>query len=74
MFEHDHSAARGKMASRKLVIFEHSSPLGNAQAHKLFDLVTVKRNDASKPPRAYSDYTIAVNYDGKPDEIAIIEK
>lgn len=74
MFEHDHSAARGRMASRKLIIFEHESKLGNAQAHKLFDLVTVKRVDAYKPPRSFADYCISVNHDGKPQGITIVEK
>lgn len=73
MFEHDHSAARGKMASRKLVIFEHETPLGNAPAYKLFDLVTVKRINETKPPRAFTDYSINVNYTGKPGGITIIE-
>ncbi len=57
MFDHDHSAARGLMAMRKLVIFKHSSALGNAPAHKLFEMVpnpTLK--DAQKPPRQFSDY------------------
>ena len=74
MFENDHSAARGKMSSRKLIIFEHSNPLGNAPAHKLFDLVTVKRNDSQKPPRAFADYSIFIDYDGKPDGVTIIER
>lgn len=74
MFEHDHSAARGKMASRKLVIFEHSTALGNAPAHKLFELITANRKDALKPPRAYEDYNISVNRAGKPDGITIIER
>jgi CRISPR-associated protein Csd2 len=74
MFEHDHSAARGKMASRKLVIFGHETTLGNAPAHRLFDLVTAKRKDEQKPPRAFSDYEIVVNYAEKPEGITIIEK
>lgn len=74
MFEHDHSAARGKMASRKLVIFEHETALGNAPAHKLFDLVTAKSNDDQKPPRAFADYSINVNYAEKPDGVTIIER
>ena len=41
MFENDHSAARGKMAVRKLIIFKHDSELGCAPAHKLFDSVKV---------------------------------
>ena len=41
MFENDHSAARGKMAVRELIVFKHDSELGNAPAYKLFDAVTV---------------------------------
>ena len=78
MFEHDHSAARGKMSSRKLVIFEHDTSLGNSQAHKLFDLIKVERcNDESlidKPARAFTDYKISINYNGKPDGVTIIER
>lgn len=74
MFEHDHSAARGRMASRKLIIFEHASPLGNAPAHKLFDLVTAKRQDMSKPPRAFSDYIIHIDYTNKPENVSIFER
>lgn len=43
MFEHDRSAARGEMAARKLIVFEHESDLGNAPAHRLFERVKVKR-------------------------------
>ena len=39
MFENDHSAARGKMAVRELIVFKHESELGNAPAYKLFDAV-----------------------------------
>ena len=60
MFDHDHSAARGKMTARRLVIFKHDSHLGNAPAHKLFDLVKVKRVDETKPARAFTDYQISV--------------
>ncbi|MBF0522251.1 MAG: type I-C CRISPR-associated protein Cas7/Csd2 [Candidatus Omnitrophica bacterium] len=62
MFDHDHSAARGKMSARKLVVFKHDSELGNAPAHKLFDLVKVARaGDALKPARAFSDYKVEVD-------------
>jgi len=61
MFDHDHSAARGKMSARKLVVFKHDTLLGNAPAHKLFDLVKVARATDSKiPARAYSDYVVSV--------------
>ncbi len=74
MFEHDRSAARGLMATRRLIVFEHDSALGNAPAHKLFDRVTIKRNDESKPPRAFSDYTVTVNVDDLPGGVKMIEK
>ena len=43
MFDHDRSAARGEMATRKLVVFRHNSALGNAPAHKLFERVKTWR-------------------------------
>lgn len=61
MFECDHSAARGKMAVRELIVFKHDSELGNAPAYKLFDAVTVKRRDETRPARAYSDYEVCID-------------
>lgn len=63
MFEHDHSAARGKMAVRELIVFKHDSELGCAPAWKLFDAVSVTRKnpDDPVPARAYQDYTVAVD-------------
>ncbi|MDD4849879.1 MAG: type I-C CRISPR-associated protein Cas7/Csd2 [Gemmiger sp.] len=58
MFENDHSAARGKMAVRELIVFKHDSELGCAPAYKLFDAVTVERKPEVEIPRAYSDYTV----------------
>lgn len=60
MFENDHSAARGKMAVRELIVFKHESELGNAPSYKLFDAVTVSRNDGVDIPRSYRDYTVTV--------------
>lgn len=60
MFENDHSAARGKMAVRELIIFKHDSELGNAPSYKLFDAVTVARKDDIAVPRSYQDYTVTV--------------
>lgn len=56
MFEHDHSAARGKMAVRSLVVFKHASELGNAPSYKLFDAVSVKRKEGIEYPRSFADY------------------
>jgi CRISPR-associated protein Csd2 len=63
MFEVDHSAARGKMAVRELIVFKHDSELGCAPAHKLFELVTVERKekDTNAPARSFGDYTVRVN-------------
>jgi CRISPR-associated protein Csd2 len=75
MFDHDHSAARGKMDARKLIVFQHSTALGNAPAHKLFDLVTVTRSNGNeRPARSFSDYTVRVNQDKVPDGVTIEEK
>ena len=61
MFENDHSAARGKMAVRELIVFRHESELGNAPAYKLFDTVSVARKEGVVAPRQYSDYTVSVD-------------
>ena len=60
MFENDHSAARGKMAVRELIVFKHDSELGNAPAYKLFDAVTVAHKAEVVAPRSYRDYTVTV--------------
>ncbi len=74
MFDHDHSAARGKMNARKLVVFKHDSELGNAPAHTLFDLVKVTRNgDTTKPARAFMDYKIEVDKSA-PQGVIVEEK
>ncbi|MFP4398011.1 MAG: type I-C CRISPR-associated protein Cas7/Csd2 [Desulfonatronovibrio sp.] len=70
MFDHDHSAARGKMSSRTLVVFKHGSSLGNAPAHKLFDLVKVNRSEGSEgPARKFSDYDIQVDQANVPQGV-----
>ena len=71
MFEHDRSAARGKMAVRELIVFKHESVLGNAPAYKLLETVSVKRIDPSVPARKYADYSVSVNTDSLPDGCCI---
>ena len=61
MFENDHSAARGKMAVRELIVFKHESELGNAPAYKLFDAVQVERREGVDVPRRYGDYIVTVD-------------
>ena len=75
MFEHDHSAARGKMNTRGLYIFKHESSLGNAPAHKLFALISVTRTGLQgKPARGFSDYTISINRDALPAGVTMEER
>lgn len=62
MFEHDRSAARGEMATRGLFVFKHDSELGNAPAHKLFELVQAKATHT--PPRSFADYAVEVPQQG----------
>lgn len=74
MFEHDRSAARGLMGTRKLVIFEHSSKMGNAPVQTLFDAIKVKRIDNSKPARDFSDYKVSIATEQIPPGVKLIEK
>jgi CRISPR-associated protein Csd2 len=74
MFEHDHSAARGKMVVQKFFIFQHASELGNAPSHQLFDAITVKRKQAAEPPRQFSDYEVVVDQSMIPDEVNFITR
>lgn len=86
MFEHDRSAARGEMATRKLIVFKHENVLGNAPAHKLFDLIRIGRNIdgefrsledkgiGNEPPaRKFSDYVIEIDHDNCPTGVEITE-
>jgi len=74
MFEEDRSAARGFMNTRKLIIFEHSSPLGNAPAHRLFERVKAQRREAQRPPRGFADYAIEIAREGLPEGIRLLER
>lgn len=74
MFENDHSAARGKMAVRELIVFKHSKELGDCPAYKLFDAVEVKRNEDVMYARKYSDYTVTVHEDQIPDTVEVTRK
>ena len=87
MFEHDRAAARGEMATRKLILFKHDNALGNAPAHRLFDLVKIGRNvdgafrdiedrglDNLPPARKFADYIIDIDHANLPSGVEIIEK
>jgi CRISPR-associated protein Csd2 len=86
MFEHDRSATRGEMVSRRAIAFKHASAIGNAQAQALFDRVEVWRRvgdellrpgdtrlDDYPPARRYADYEVTIRHDGLPKDIELFE-
>jgi len=73
MFDLDRSAARGLMAARRLIVFKHKDDLGNAPAHKLFELVKVEAKDPSRPTRTFSDYKITVDKSKLPEEVELLD-
>jgi len=86
MFEHDRSAARGEMTTRRLVVFRHVSALGNARAQDLFGRVTAWRNhhgsevppgsenlDNMPPARSFDDYVIKLDRDDLPEGIEMLD-
>ena len=74
MFEIDHSAARGKMAVRELIVFKHSKELGDCPAYRLFDAVEVKKKDNVVYPRKYQDYTVTIHEEQIPDTVEVQRK
>ena len=87
MYDTDRSAARGQMTAQRLIAFRHESALGNAQAHKLLDRITVhrvqdgesvpvgdKRSHNWPPARTFSDYEIKIDEHNLPPGITIENK
>lgn len=74
MFEHDRSAARGLMSTRKLIVFKHDSAFGSAPAHQLFDLVKIERkSESATPARMFSDYEVKTDKAALPKSVEMIE-
>ena len=75
-FQFDQSAARpaGSMAVRSLLVFKHENQLGKAPSHHLFDLVTVRRKDATKAARAFGDYDLQVDKAAVPAGVELIRR
>ena len=74
MFEHDHSAARGMMATQKLIVFKHATALGNAHSHELFKAVKIAKREEVEVPRDFSDYALTIDRANLPPGVEIIEK
>ena len=73
MFDLDRSAARGLMAARKLIVFKHNSKLGNAPAHKLFDLVKVEKKADVDAPRSFSNYVVSIDTSALPEGVKLLD-
>ena len=74
MFEDDHSAARGEMAVRELIVFKHECKLGNAPAYKLFERIHVRKKDPNQVPRSYEDYEVTVDTENLPQGVTCERK
>lgn len=72
-FQFDQSAARpaGSMNPRGLIVFEHSSQLGSAPSHKLFEAVIVKRKEGVEVPRSFADYEVMIDEKAVPAEVKV---
>lgn len=71
MFEHDHSAARGNMAVRELIVFKHSKELGDCPAYKLFDSIEVRKKDQVEYPRSFRDYIVELHKENIPESVEV---
>lgn len=74
MFEIDHSAARGKMSIRELIVFKHSKELGDCPAYKLFEAVKVQKKEDIEYPRQYADYRIEICQEQIPASVEVTRK
>jgi len=79
MYDQDRSASKGEMSTiEPLIIFKHvgtdsneeqrqkQAKMGCAPAHKLFDLLEVRKNDNVEIPRSYKDYVVNVKANALP--------
>lgn len=60
MWDLDRSSSRGFVACRGLYVFTHDDSLGNAPAHKLFDLIQIEH---ATSPRTFDDYKEKISID-----------
>lgn len=71
MFSNDHSAARGKMAVRDLIVFKHSRELGDCPEYRLFEAVEIQKKDGVIYPRRYQDYSVQIHKEQIPDSVEV---
>lgn len=84
MYEHDRSASKGHMSVvSPLIIFRHvgtdsnteqrvrQAKLGCAAAHKLFDLVDIKKKDDVEFARSYHDFMLSLDLSRIPKGVEV---
>jgi CRISPR-associated protein Csd2 len=71
MWDFDRSSSRGMMACRGLYVFSHESNLGNAPAHKLFDLIHVQRDADVLAPRTFNNYAVTIDEGALPNGVTL---
>ena len=71
MWDLDRSSARGLMSCRGLYVFSHESSMGNAPAHRLFDLISAQRKDGVEAPRKFRDYKVTVDEARVPEKVTL---
>ncbi len=74
MFEHDHSAARGMMATQRLIVFKHDTALGNAHSNDLFKAVKIAKKENVEVPRDFAAYDVTVPAKNAFAGVEVIEK
>jgi CRISPR-associated protein Csd2 len=73
MFDHDRSAARGRLAARGLYVFSHPNAFGAAPAHQLTERVSVTRPNGNGEiaPRGFGDYVVSVDDTDLPHGVSL---
>ena len=84
MYEHNRSASKGEMeVVSPLIIFKHvgtdsdlaqrvrQAKLGCAPAHKLFDLIEVRKKESVVYPRSYHDYNAIIHLNHVPKGVEV---
>ena len=72
MFDIDRSAAHGLMSAQKIIVFKHNTLLGNAPANKLFERISIQKQN-SDIPRRFSDYKVTIDKNDLPSGVEIEE-
>lgn len=62
-WDRDASAARGHLAVRKIIKFEHNSLHGNCPSYQLFEKVNIKNKNEGSVARSFKDYDVTIDKD-----------